>query len=768
MSERADAQPAMVVCAALLVGVAGQSVAMAVAGPSSRFWLYCLLALVMLGVAVSVMWWPSRLRPRRQTRTVLTFALADLALTAGPALLSGVIDSMEILLLCGFRGVAAGLIAVRGERAVTLAATVGAFVLMFALALTPEWSRVPLLVAGTAAGTLFLVVRHTRSGRVATGRLALGPTAVLLGGVTLLAGAVAMRVPSNHASARGWYAFMPSSGGTTEASDRARSGVGDGPDEVRGGKDARTSGFDRGEVFVNSDHPGLYDAFIESFGEPVKKSEQLKLIGLKRDQILTSDAHTKQDLRSGRSLQLRRSAPRPPAEGQEQLAGALMLVGGPVPLRLKLAVYDVFDPALGEWVETPQPKQNAALYPNVGASGGAGWMKLVDQPASPLLGGEVVHEIRLGDIETDVLPLPAFVTAFKLGRVDRADWFAGGPGHVFRLFGRRMPAGSVLDVRSRPVDVSLKSLDPPLQQAVREPLPLDARLEALARQWTTGIPAGWDQVQAITSAMRQHGKVGPTETKDSNDAVAEFLFGSRVGQSPQFASATALMLRSLGYQTRLAAGFYADPDKRDRTSGLVRVDRSGAHVWPEVRTASGAWVAIEPTPGFAVDASKMSWQRWVMSWGDVLWATAHVWISGLAVAVAGFLFRVRLTDWVATVWWRVGLPSDARQAAVSTLQLLELRSRLAGYPRAGGMTLRHFLSAPTGGKQDGGETRDSRRSGFVEVLEWASYAPPSCPPPADEIRRRCIEAGRDLRLTDWMRQASRPSVRSATMKVETL
>lgn len=759
MSDRANAQPAIVMCAALLVGVAGLAVALAVAGPSSRYWMYCLLSVAMLGAAISAGWLPARFKPTGQTPAVLTFALADLALTAGPALLSGVVDSLEMLLLSGFRGVAAGLIAVRGERAIKLAATVGAFVLIFALALTPEWSRVPLLVVGTAAGTLFLIARHTKAGRIATGPFAVGPTAVLLGGVTLLAGVVALRVPSNHASARGWYAFMPSSGGTVEGSDRARSGVGDGPDEVRGGKDARTSGFDRGEVFVNSDHPGLYDAFVESFGEPVKKSEQLKLIGLKRDQILTSDAHTKQDLRSGRSLQLRRSAPRPPGDGQEQAAGALMLVGGPVPLRMTLAVYDVFDPALGEWVETPVPKQNAALYPNVGASGGAGWMKLVDQPSSPLLGGEVVHEIRLGDIETDVLPLPAFVTAFKLGRVDRADWFAGGPGHVFRLFGRRLPAGSVLDVRSRPADVALKSQDPPVHQASGETLPLDPRLMSLAREWTAGIPQGWDQVNAITSAVRHHGKVGPIETAGVDDAVAEFLFVSRVGQSPQFASATALMLRSLGYQTRLAAGFYADPDKRDRTSGLVRVDRSGAHVWPEVRTASGAWVAIEPTPGFAVDASKMSWQRWLVTWRDAIWSTAHVWISGLVLAVTGFLLRVRLTDWVATVVWRVGLPSDERLAAVSTLRLLELRSRLAGQPRAGGMTLRRFLSTHRGSGQN---------SGLAEVIEWASYAPPNCPPPLREIRKRCIAAGRELRLTDWMKLASQAPVRSATIKVETL
>ena len=730
---------------AMLLLVAGLAVSLAVAGPSERAWMYCVVPVVLLGVAWGMGFLPAGWRRGNETGLAVGFGLADVALTVGPALAAGFVETPEILLLSAFRGVATGLWAGGAGRGATLSATIAVFVMVFGAALAAGWSRTWLLTAGTAAATLFLLAKQSAG---ASGGVATVPAAAVLVCVTVVAGVVGWRIPSDHASSRGWWAVMPSSGGVVEGSDRARSGVGDGPDEVRGGRDARTSGFDRGEVFVNSDHPGLYDAFIESFGEPVRKLEQLKLIGLKRQQILTSEAHTAQDLRSGRSLQLRRSAPKPAGEAAERAAGALLLVGGPTPLRMKLAVYDVYDPEAGEWIETPPPKQNAALYPN---SGGPGWMKPVDAPSSPMLGGEVAHEIRLGDIETDVLPLPEFVTAFKLGRVDRADWFAGGPGHVTRLFHRRLPAGSVLDVRSRPADLALRHDDVPARLETTEPLPLDPRIAALAKEWTAGIAAGWDQVGAVVSAAGHHAVVG--DSAGRGDEVSRFLFESRVGRSPQFASATAVLLRSLGYRVRLAAGFYADPAKVDRASGLVRVGGADAHVWPEVLTMSGAWVAVEPTPGFALSAPRGTWGSMLRAGRDVAVATARVWVPVLCVAGLALLFRARLTDLVATVVWRLRLPRDARRAVVTTTRLLELRARLAGRPRRGGETVRRFLAVTPAA------------AAFASLAEWAAYAPADYRTPTDDARRACLAVVRGVGISVWKKPVTGDSDSPLTPEV---
>jgi len=83
--------------------------------------------------------------------------------------------------------------------------------------------------------------------------------------------------------------------------------------------------------------------------------------------------------------------------------------------------------------------------------------------------------------------------------------------------------------------------------------------------------------------------------RGAEDPVAAFL-AERRGFCQQFASAFALMARSLGLPSRVAVGFTPgdqDPDRPDRF--VVRGRH--AHAWPEVELPGLGWVAFEPTPG---------------------------------------------------------------------------------------------------------------------------------------------------------------------------
>ena len=88
---------------------------------------------------------------------------------------------------------------------------------------------------------------------------------------------------------------------------------------------------------------------------------------------------------------------------------------------------------------------------------------------------------------------------------------------------------------------------------------VDPRVAALAREITAGAPTGFDRAVALTQWF-----TGPdsaftydlsTAPGNGDDALVEFLTIGRRGYCEQFASAMAVMLRTLGVPARVAVGF---------------------------------------------------------------------------------------------------------------------------------------------------------------------------------------------------------------------
>lgn len=94
----------------------------------------------------------------------------------------------------------------------------------------------------------------------------------------------------------------------------------------------------------------------------------------------------------------------------------------------------------------------------------------------------------------------------------------------------------------------------------------------------------------------------PDRPTPRRDAVAFFLFDERAGYFDHFASAMAVMLRSVGIPTRLAAGFVLDPADFDSTDKVYVVSEQRAWAWPEVYFPNLGWVEFNPTPSRSVVA----------------------------------------------------------------------------------------------------------------------------------------------------------------------
>ncbi len=128
------------------------------------------------------------------------------------------------------------------------------------------------------------------------------------------------------------------------------------------------------------------------------------------------------------------------------------------------------------------------------------------------------------------------------------------------------------------------------------PPELPARVRALARDITRNAPTPYDKAQAIVrylSTFQYDTNIPPPPL--NGDGVDHFLFTLRRGYSDYFASAMAVLLRSVGVPARLAAG-YTTGEKAENSNVYVVRD-SNSHAWVEVFFPSYGWVPFEPTPG---------------------------------------------------------------------------------------------------------------------------------------------------------------------------
>lgn len=123
-------------------------------------------------------------------------------------------------------------------------------------------------------------------------------------------------------------------------------------------------------------------------------------------------------------------------------------------------------------------------------------------------------------------------------------------------------------------------------------LPLRVREET--RRITSGAGNPYEAALAVESYLRSmtystHVPMPPPD----RDWVDYLLFDSREGYCDYYATAMAVMLRSIGIPARVATGFA--PGEYDEASGYFVVRESHAHSWTEVYFPHYGWITFEPS-----------------------------------------------------------------------------------------------------------------------------------------------------------------------------
>jgi len=205
---------------------------------------------------------------------------------------------------------------------------------------------------------------------------------------------------------------------------------------------------------------------------------------------------------------------------------------------------------------------------------------------------------------------------------------AGSISNPYRNFAQiryegvsRLPVARPAQARSAGSDYPEKIREVYLQLP-----PLDPRTPDLARRVTASADNPFDKAVTLESYLRSnYGYTLNLTGKLGDDPLARFLFETREGHCEYFASAMAIMLRSIGIPSREVNGFL--PGEYNGLGGDYIVRASDAHSWVEVYFPGTGWLTFDPTPaapesaggfrarlGQYIDWMELSWREWVINY----------------------------------------------------------------------------------------------------------------------------------------------------------
>jgi transglutaminase-like putative cysteine protease len=276
---------------------------------------------------------------------------------------------------------------------------------------------------------------------------------------------------------------------------------------------------------------------------------------------------------------------------------------------LKLADLDEF--GTGDWVPTVTDASTADTADQ------SRWAVGVN----PRLAGRTDVTVRITGLSSNYLPLPAGAMSIESQstNLDLTQWRwsgdtntvrSAGPatarGATYEAYGASVSANAYLDAvaaSGRLDQADGRGFRTPSADQLRLDTALPDDLPAVIADTAARVEGGttsdYEQGRALEQWFRSgaftYSETAPVERGydgDSMDVVATFL-RERSGYCVHFASAMAVMARTLGIPSRVAVGYRAGAAEE---GGEYTVSNRQLHSWPELYIRGAGWVAFEPTP----------------------------------------------------------------------------------------------------------------------------------------------------------------------------
>ena len=491
--------------------------------------------------------------------------------------------------------------------------------------------------------------------------------------------------------------FMPSSGGDSWYDAYARSGIGDG-EMLTAGQNATTSGAVDSDQFIEDDKPSMYDVMMEKYDGPARiKKRKNRAVAL--DTVAKHMHDVIQSEQSGKSFRtVRQPKDTKDLDLENKITKALFFVEGTVPARFTMDCFHHFDG--WDWTKTDLTQEaTQRIEPKISLNSKAGkpWL-VIDSAQRDYLTGYRAHQVKIMRLDDEVIPAPPLFKSWHIANVDKPDFFQWDEQELIRIDGDSIPPQTMINVVSQVPNFHLlrSSQSSPFTSAKEQnansiyvQVPENRTrgcLVAMARDWTDGIPEGWQQVETVVNKFRDGFILDPTALPpaDCEDTVGWFLDKGR-GPAYLFATVATQTLRAAGYRTRLASGFIATRTDYDRVANQSIITSDNAHMWPEVCLDKGHWLPVEPTPGFPIPYSTQTITQRIYAaiWGTVRMIVRNPLLSLFSIAMlflAVRFSRIILAN-LAWIGWRVALAILPQYRLKLTRLLLDLRCWAANFSR---------------------------------------------------------------------------------------
>ena len=508
--------------------------------------------------------------------------------------------------------------------------------------------------------------------------------------------------------------FMPSSGGTGSYDPYARGGVNDGDALVAGTNDIRSFAPLEDAPFVESEQPSLYDVLNDEFDAPVKRTKEFqRAVSLPPEMMNHIHRQMAEAKQAGREFSLIRDEHEASRSQLRDLdTTATFYVAGPVPAHFRMEVYEHFDGVT--WYPLPDASELTfdASSMKMKEVEGHHWLQIPQSSrVFEIYDGSATHSLKIANLDNNIIPSPPHLIGVNIPDVHHVNMYgicARGIPSVRRESVPTMTPINVVSeyaVRDRleksrvKMHVTPKPSGPNALPDIHLVLPSTIatdRVRQLAKDWTKGLPRGWQQIQAIESRLREQYTLDRTVriSADSESPVTEFLLERRRGPEYLFATSAACLLRSLDYPARLVSGFYADPKNYDPRKQHTSVFAENAHFWCEVGLGINTWITIEPSPGYEIAKPPPGllaklWQSVLRSIG-IIRQHAVAFVMLLAGLLVVFRLRYFLLDLGLTLGWKLSSRESPAVRALKLGILIEKRLRFAHLHRHAGTTLRRW------------------------------------------------------------------------------
>jgi transglutaminase-like putative cysteine protease len=298
----------------------------------------------------------------------------------------------------------------------------------------------------------------------------------------------------------------------------------------------------------------------------------------------------------------------------------------------------------------------------------------------------VIH-YALSDVDRFFLPLDAEEVHLSPARA-RVDAMG-----IFRAFPDEHPV--VVQIRTGPE--RRFAIAAPTPADLQVPANIETAIGGLAQEWASGEESHSGRLRALVERLERDYAYylpverGATEVQPAGnvDPVLQFLLRDRKGHCEYFASALALLGRSVGIPSRVVTGYRVV--ERNPLGNYYIVRERHAHAWVEVHLAGHGWVSVDPSPlrSFEGETATITpWLAAVLDLAVVAWQRHG--LIALLISMVATLVGIQI--------WRLVRPAHGgrhragrsvpRPPAYVEAFLRELSE--LGLPRGAGESLEHY------------------------------------------------------------------------------